>query len=419
MVASTDIKFFVHTNGGAPQLQNAYGSMINVLDACLVNGVQVGVVSLLTVSGNTVTATFEDAHNLKQYQVIKITGAAQSEFNGEHRVLTIPNSNKVTFGLATTPSVATATGTISASLPPLGWEKPFSDTGKAAYRSLNTMLPTRPFLRIVDALDPAWPGTYAKYAKVGIVEFMSDINTMSGVQAPFDNSNHNKNWIGKGAYTNAQNGWAKFYYAFGDGSNEFTLSETNIADVITPTAGIREYFIIGNGEFFYIANKLSPSKGEFCLNGFGVFESLFDADSSNWFLGSNLSYQYPAEASSGNTRSNFQALTQSNYGNNICILGPVTGESECEFAAPLVAGLINTGAINYSSTSNIIGSVQYGDVLIKDRKCIRGILPSIKWLYQNKPYSSKEVILDGDTPYLVLNIETSIRQHGQIMFKLE
>ena len=100
MVASTDIKFYVHSNNNAPQLQNAYGSMINVLDACLIDGIQIGVVSSLTASGSTVTATFGAAHNLMQYQVIKITGANQPEFNGEHRILTIPDSSSLTFELA-------------------------------------------------------------------------------------------------------------------------------------------------------------------------------------------------------------------------------------------------------------------------------------------------------------------------------
>src|SRR5690606_32163419 len=104
--------------------------------------------------------------------------------------------------LAESPSTTTATGTIIASLPPLGWEKPFSSSnpngGKAAYRSLNLLLPSRPFLRVADELDPAYTATYAKYAKVGIVEDMSDIDTMLGVQAPYDSALPNKNWNGTG-----------------------------------------------------------------------------------------------------------------------------------------------------------------------------------------------------------------------------
>ena len=149
MVASTDIKFYVHTNTGAPQLQNAFGCMIDVLDACLVNGFGSQAVSTLTAVGTTVTATFGSAHNFMQYQVIKIAGATQTEYNGEHRILTVPTASTLTFELATAPSVPTATGTINASLPPLGWEKPFSSAGKAAYRSANTLLASRPFLRVL------------------------------------------------------------------------------------------------------------------------------------------------------------------------------------------------------------------------------------------------------------------------------
>ena len=105
---STDIKFYFSTNNNAPQLQNTYGSMIGVLDACLVNGISLGLVSTLTAMGTTVTAVFSNAHNLMQYQVLKITGANQAEYNGEHRILTVPNATSVTFQLATAPSATTA-----------------------------------------------------------------------------------------------------------------------------------------------------------------------------------------------------------------------------------------------------------------------------------------------------------------------
>jgi len=61
MVAKTDIKFYVHTNNSAPQLNNNFGCMLNVLDAALINGIQVGTVSSLTASGKIVTALFGSA----------------------------------------------------------------------------------------------------------------------------------------------------------------------------------------------------------------------------------------------------------------------------------------------------------------------------------------------------------------------
>lgn len=81
MVASTDIKYYLFTNTGAPQLSNNFGCMIDVLDACLVNGFGSQAVSTLTVSGTTATAAYASAHNYLQYQVVKFSNANQAEFN--------------------------------------------------------------------------------------------------------------------------------------------------------------------------------------------------------------------------------------------------------------------------------------------------------------------------------------------------
>lgn len=277
MVASTDIKFYVHTNNNAPQLQNAYGSMINVLDACLIDGIQIGAVNSLTASGNMATATFGSAHNLIQYQVIKITGANQPEFNGEHRILTVPNSNTVTFELASESSVPIATGAIIASLPSLGWEKPFSSNnpsggGKAAYRPTNSDSLSRPFLRVVDELDSVWNLSYAKYAKVGIVEDMADIDTMMGMQSPFDLTNPDKNWLGSGSGTSAINGWSIWAYALA--SNENTSSNL----FATPPSGAREWFILGSSDYIYVFPRFhttKETKNRLCPYFFGNIGSGF------------------------------------------------------------------------------------------------------------------------------------------------
>lgn len=322
MVASTDIKFFVHTNNNAPQLQNAYGSMINVLDACLINGINIGTVSSLTASGTTVTATFGSAHNFMQYQVIKITGANQPEFNGEHRILTIPNSSSLTFELATAPSVTTATGTIVCSLPPLDWEKPFSSSnpnggGKAAYRSKNLLLLSRPFLRVVDEPDPSYSTTYAKYAKVGIVEDMLDIDTMLGGQAPFNAINPDKNWVATGSGTSVINGWAKWYYAR-------TSSLGAINDTSTITSGNRNWLLVGNSDYFYIFPCFTPNTGTDVGKaaspyGFGVFERYYNDDVSNTFLSASVS----AVAANSSAGIGYISGISSNDISNILLFKPI------------------------------------------------------------------------------------------------
>ena len=44
MVTNKTVKFFTSDNSNAPQLQNASGSLITLLDACLVTGIHVGVI---------------------------------------------------------------------------------------------------------------------------------------------------------------------------------------------------------------------------------------------------------------------------------------------------------------------------------------------------------------------------------------
>lgn len=415
MVASTDIKFFVHTNNNAPQLQNAFGSMINVLDAALINGIQVGTVSSLTASGKMVTAVFGTAHNLMPYQVIKIAGANQAEYNGEYRILSVPNATTLTFELAEVPSTTIATGTINCSLPPLGWEKPFSSSnpnggGKAAYRSKNLLLPSRPYLRVVDELDPAYTATYAKYVKVGIVEDMTDIDTMLGVQAPFDPAAPNKNWVGTGSGTSAFNGWAKWYYA-GTGDNFY-------ADSSVPTAGNRNWVLVGNLDYFYILPTSISASTNAIPYGFGVFKSLINADTSNIFLSATFAY---GTASAGVFHAQTAGLASSDGTAKTILLRNYTQAGQYITASSI--SLYAGAASSYSGSLNYIGAFSLTNVspfipVFLNETVLRGELQGLYWLYQNKPYSNYQTIEKDKDLYIAVNVAQSTSTLGQLILKI-
>ena len=97
MVTGKTVKFFTSKNNNAPQLLNVHGSMLALLDACLVSGIQVGTVAALTANGTTATATFGMVHNLIKHQVIRISGATQAEFNGDFKIKQIVDANTITF----------------------------------------------------------------------------------------------------------------------------------------------------------------------------------------------------------------------------------------------------------------------------------------------------------------------------------
>ncbi|WP_336982580.1 hypothetical protein [Acinetobacter modestus] len=415
MVASTDIKYYVHTNTNAPQLTNNFGCMIDVLDACLVNGFGSQTVSTLTASGTTVTATFGSAHNFMQYQVIKIVGATQTEYNGEFRILTVPNANSITFQLAAAPSVTTATGTINCSLPPLGWLKPFSGTGKAAYRSANTLLASRPFLRVVDALDAAYTSTYAKYAKVGIVEDMTGIDAMAGVQAPYDSALPDKNWVGTGSGTSGVNGWARWYYA-ASGSVSGGLINSQ-----TPSAGNRQWILVGNGDYFYIlptstVPSATVNTQHASAYGFGAFKSLLNADNSCTFLHSHLTLSN----NGGSVSANF-GLVSSFASSSLLLLRDYAQSANYKTAncLSLNSDTAGSGVNNVIGASTLTNTAPFAPVFIKEdtTNVLRGQIKNLFWLFQQKPYSNFQLIEKDGALYIAAFI-ASTSNLGQIVFKI-
>lgn len=414
MVASTDIKFYVHTNTNAPQLTNTFGCMIALLDACLINGFGSQVVTSLVASGTTVTATFGTAHNFMQYQVIKISGANQPEFNGEHRIINIPTTSSLTFDLAASPSVSTATGTINCALPALGWEKPFSSAGKAAYRSKNVLLPSRPFLRVVDEIDPVWTSTYAKYAKVGVVEDMSDIDTMMGIQAPFDTSNPNLNWVGSGSGATAINGWAKWYYA------QQTLNGGQ-TDATTIPAGNREWMVIGNTDYFYVLptpiQPTNDTQKNVLVYGFGQTQRFYDSDNGAVFLASTFR---SVAANAMNFLGNYGGLGGSQalalIWKNIEANGP--SNAWCDW----LNGNASGGSSTFTNTTKIpVFPYVITEVVApnnNNRKIARGVIPGIYALGSVQPFVNKQLLTEDNEILIAINYGYSSGSNGQLVFKV-
>ena len=156
---------------GAPTLNGTVGSLIGVLDACLVNGFGLVTLDSLVISGGIATATRAAGHSAEVGAVIAIAGATVTggTVNGNQKVLSA-NATQFTFD-ATGISNQTATGTITAKLAAAGWTKLFSGTNLAAYKSADVAT-TGCVLRVDD--------TNTTVALVKAFETMSDINTGTG-----------------------------------------------------------------------------------------------------------------------------------------------------------------------------------------------------------------------------------------------
>jgi hypothetical protein len=151
----TSVKFFfgnplyqIHDN--APTLSNFSGSLINVLDACLVNGFgEVSAVSLTIDGSGIATLTTSSDHGYRREETrILIQGADQTALNREWIIKDIPSPTTLRFDVSgTNLENSTATGTITCKIAPLGWTKEYSGTNKAVYRAAGG---NRPYLYIDD-----------------------------------------------------------------------------------------------------------------------------------------------------------------------------------------------------------------------------------------------------------------------------
>lgn len=168
----TSVKFMTENMPGAPVLSGAAGTLISVLDALLVTGFGLRTATSVTVAGGVATVTLAsnglNANLLHSVILVDGVAAPMADLNGEQRVTA---ASTTTLQFATAVADGTATGTITVKSAPAGWEKLYSGTNKAVYRSTHVQS-AKHCLRVDDT------GTMS--ARVIGYETMTDVDTGVG-----------------------------------------------------------------------------------------------------------------------------------------------------------------------------------------------------------------------------------------------
>jgi hypothetical protein len=201
---ATSVKFIHSGMTGAPSLTGQVGSLIAVLDACLVNGFGLKSLDSLVVAANVATMNISTGHAFEVGSVVLVAGAAPAALNGEKRITAVTTN---TASFATTGiSNQTATGSITAKLASLGWGKPFSGTNLAVYRSAD-VTGNRHFLRVNDnyTADP-------RESRLIGYETMSAVSTGTGL-FPTTALASGGAWLGK---SNSADAEARPWIFYGD-----------------------------------------------------------------------------------------------------------------------------------------------------------------------------------------------------------
>lgn len=257
------IKHYQNDMKNIPQLTNNWGSMIKLLDKVLVEGfnfVPILSITKSSIEAITATITLGAGHGFIDRQVVRIGGSTNG-WDGDFKVLSANTDSVVIECLSSHPLAIT--GTASCSTAPLDFEIVFSTPSdrtepKRAYRStspesLGLILLVHDFCVSGAAVNGA------KFAKVGVVSSMSDIDNITGNQMPYDPQNTNANWGWDGTY----HGWTKWYYrTYSNGGSS--------SDSANASTGNSAFNLVGDGKSF-VLDTTHADYGAYAVYGFCEF----------------------------------------------------------------------------------------------------------------------------------------------------
>lgn len=389
----TTVKYFTNFMEGAPQLSNNWGCMVDLLDACLVNGFNLKPVTSITRAEGIATVTIDAGHLYQVNQVLLIAGADQAEYNGEVRVLSITRTT-FTYAVTGTPATPATGDTLTVKVAPLGFEKVFSGVNKGVYRSKNVMS-NRPYLRVDNSFAPPYNTAWAKKAKVGMAQGMSDIDTVVGAQAPFAPLNPNQNWqtTGDTDSGNVVDGWYKWYYA----RNGYPYSEV---DRNTPPEYNRPWVLVGDDRGFYLFNEHSNihqanGRSGYC---FTDFDSYRQGDPYNTLLAATESFTTAGDGFDWGSGS------RNHFNRSLDFTGKILMRDHTLLGGNQRVGLTSLNTNNGQTISGRATGIPFPNpvdyslilhptyLIQESGKGLRGKLPGLMWVHNDYPMQDLDIV---------------------------
>lgn len=296
------VKRYTSTMTGAPTLNGTVGSLITLLDACLKDGFNSQSVSEATQTGGTATFATSSAHGYAVHDVVAISGAGESAWNDEFRVLTVPDTTHFTAAIASD-TASPATGTLSAKIAPLGWTKPFSGTDKGAYLPQSAYVQC--YLRVQD--DASTPtSANGRWAKVRGYETMSDVDTGEGL-----------------------------FPTVAQRANALTWIKSEASDAVA-----RAWWLAGDGGIFYFASQgvYGSSYNRYSGHLFGDINSLKSGDAYSSLILGFATDTYPSQPGT------VQFANLSGYDSSLA--GHYLARSYTQLGSAVAAGKIGDNAVS-------------------------------------------------------------------------
>lgn len=244
---------FMSNEQGAPTLNNAAGSLISVLKACLVTGFNnVGITSV-TIAGNVATVVTNANHGLTVGQRATVAGVSITAANGDKTVASVPNATTFTYPCVNS-DVSESPVSASVKRTPLGWIEQFSKTNVSMFKSSDPAAYGQS-LRVDDTgTNPLTQG-----ARVFGVENPTGIDTYTA-KFPLETQQAGGLYWVKGANTATAKAWCivgdeRFFY--------FLVEQSSSSSGFYPGGAAPNQYWSFVPHFFgdIISNKMSESFG--------------------------------------------------------------------------------------------------------------------------------------------------------------
>lgn len=407
-ITADDFNWFHSGQAGAPQMNgapNSEGQLLQLLDACLLNGVNQKSVASIAVVGSTITLTYSTPHGYLKRQRITVSGATDPELNGSHRIQSMTESDVI----LSVEGVSSNGGTITTIATPLGWESIFGTTEplKRAYRSQD-MQSTKTVL----FLDMTLPNNHGYNAsnpvKRAMVTACQDMTTLG---VPIDDYTVTIN-----NRPTATNGSLFWYQKRGSSKSSAVTTTTN-----------NSWVLLGDSRFFIFFNAFSDfstlnGSSSHSTYGFGDFDSVAgENDRHNCFLIATENPDDRVNVNSSNggyvssyKKTTYTALSQEYY-DDACIAirsANGTGDARRFVLSTTAASQANTNGLSASGLAGIPYPnpvdggvvVKYMEMISIDNNELRGFIPRIGYICNNMSGQASQHLTVNNN-YLIIQVQ--------------
>jgi hypothetical protein len=381
------IKWYQSNQNGAPQITGQPGSLITVLNACLLNGFNLRTLTTITRDSNAATVTADAGHGFREGDIVLIAGANETPYNGEKRIRNV-KTNSFQFDVAGDPATP-ATGTLTAKIAPLDWESPFTGTNKAVYRSKD-VTGNRLFLRIDDT-SLAGDANYGRGPRTAIAQMWEILNDV-------DN---------------------------GTGKSE-TLWRKAQHESTTP----RPWVLVGDSKRFWLATNWSESyPNRYVPHFFGDISSFKPGDAYNSVIAGYFDFGYNSNEPSNNELLDYVHSVGTSVGNSGIWLArgysQLGGRVNAHWAsAPASSGNVGIGSTGLPYPNPADNGIYVMPLMVQEQTgpSLRGRLPGLLCplhpIPAPEPWKYEGFVIDGTTRTILVVNAACASGNGKMAFDL-